>query len=373
MVTRHLAEWFVGRDVQRAIALTALVLLAAGHYLLSRLPVPVAMESVGRFEAGATSELVIDQRLAQPGLLLVFEGEAGDAVDLRFDRARLRENAARMLRALGVALPAGDHRVSLLTGQADGAKTFLRIDVVPVPGQASRVTLKSPREAGDAGLALVLRADGARLAVSVLSAGDPSPGAPLPQRTLRLSNQTLPLSGAVPLALLAAANSVIRLRIVPALSGWDDVQRLALAPADHRDAASSAVGIGVRADRQIEFTNYACATGTRVPLVRPDRLAEGHCDASANTLRLVSLGFRPGLVSAQSAGQAWVRKDDAIHTLDLVAWLKENPILAALLGALDAAVLAWCKQVFFGGGSGWFGGHGPGAGTHPHPPPEVHP
>ncbi len=47
---------------------------------------------------------------------------------------------------------------------------------------------------------------------------------------------------------------------------------------------------------------------------------------------------------------AWVRKDGAVHTLDLVAWLKENPVLATLIGALDAAVLAWCKQVFFGGG-----------------------
>lgn len=373
MVTRNLAAWFVQRDVQRVLALTALVLLAASHYMLSRLPVPVAMESVGRFEAGATSELIIDQALAQTGQLLVFEGETGDAVDLRFDRARLQENSARMLQALGVALPAGDHRVSLLTGRADTAKTFLRVEVMPVPGQVSRVTLKSPREAGDSGLALVLRADGARLAVSVLSAGDPSPGAPPPQRTLRLDGQALPLSGAVPLALLAAANSEIRLRIVPALHDWDKVQRLALASADHRDAASSAVGIGVRANQESEFTNYACATGTRVPLVRPGRLAEGRCAAGASVLRLVSLEFRPGLVSAESSGQAWVRKDDAVHTLDLVAWLKENPILAALLGALDAAVLAWCKQVFFGGGSGWFGGHGPGAGTHPHHPPEVHP
>jgi hypothetical protein len=267
--------------------------------------------------------------------------------------------------------------VSLLTGRAEQAKTFLRVEVVPVPGQASRVTLKSPREAGDSGLALVLRAEGARLAVSVLSAGDPAPGAPPPQRTLRVAGRELPLlSGAVPLAMLAAADSEIRLRVVPAVRGWDDVQRLALAPADHRNAALSAFGIGVRAGRDSRFTDYACAAGDQLPLASPGRLAEGRCAASAGTLRLVSLGFRPGLVSAQAVGKAWVRKDDAVHTLDLVAWLKENPILAALIGALDAAVLAWCKQVFFGGGGGggWrLGGHGPGAGTHPRPPPEVHP
>jgi hypothetical protein len=277
------------------------------------------------------------------------------------------------MKRLGVRLPAGDHPVSLLTGRADAAKTFLRIEVVPIPGQASRVSLQSPREAGDSGLALILRADGARLAVDVLSAGDPTSGAPPPQRTLRLDGQLLPmLTGAVPLALLAAANSEIRLRIVPAVRGWDDVQRLALAPADHRDAALTAFGMGVRAGRQSEFTHYACAAGSLRPLASPGRLAEGRCDAGEGKLRLVSLAFRPGLVSAEASGQAWVRRDDAVHTLDLVAWLKENPVLAALIAALDTAVLAWCKQVFFGGGSGWFGGPGPGKGTHPHRPPEVH-
>lgn len=370
----HGAAWFMQRNVQRGLALTTVVLLAASHYVLSRLPLPIEMESVGRFEAGPAAEFVIDQRLERPGLLLVFEGEAGDAVDLRFDRARLQENSTRMLQGLGLALPAGDHRISLLTGQADGAKTFLRVEVVPVPGQASRISLRSPREAGDAGLALVLRATGARLAVSILSVGAPLPGAPPPQRTLRLDGQALPLlRGAVPVAMLAAEDSEIRLRIAPALRDWDDVQRLALAPAGYRNAALNAVGIGVRAGRNDEFTDYACAAGAGVALTLPGRLAAGRCAVGAPSLALVSLGFRPGLVSAQSSGLAWVRKNGAVHTLDLVAWLKENPILAALIATLDAAVLAWCKQIFFSGGSGWFGGRGPGEGTQPHPPPEAHP
>lgn len=345
----RMMAWLMQRNVQRILALAALIVLAAGHYLLSRLPVPVALESLGQIEVGAASEFVIDQKLERPGLLLVFEGEMGDAVDLRFDRARLEARSAGLLQRLGVALPTGDHPASLLTSQADKAKTFLRVEVVPVAGQASRVTLKSPREAGDSGLALVLRAEGARLAVSVLSAHDPSPDAPPPQRMLRLAGQALPLlSGAVPLTLLAAADSEIRLRIVP-VRGWDDVQRLALAPADHRDAALSAFGLGVRTERKNSFTDYACATDTRVPLAKPARLTEGRCAAAGSKLQLVSLGFRPGMINVQAAGQAWVRRNGAVHILDLVAWLKKNPILAALIGALDAAVLAWSKQVFFGG------------------------
>ena len=350
MVTSRLA-WLLQRGGQQVLALTALVALGTGHYVLSRLPVPVMLENAGQFEAGATSELVIDQTLARPSLLLVFEGEVGDAVDLRFDRARLQESTARLLERLGVSLPAGDHPVSLLTDQAEKAKTFLRISVVPIPGQASRVTLKTPREAGDSGLALVLRADGARLAVSALSAGDPSPDAPPPQRMLRLGGRPLPvLSGAVPLSMLAAAGSEIRLRITAADRGWEDVPRLALAPADQRDAAFGAFGIGVRAGRESQFTDYACAAGARLPLANPGRLADGRCAGGEGMLRLVSLGFRPGLLSAQASGLAWLRKGGAVHTLDLVAWLRENPILATLIGALDAAVLAWCKQLFFGGG-----------------------
>lgn len=369
MVTPHIPAWFMQRGVQRVLALTVLITLAVSHYIMSHLPVPVAMESVDRFEANAASELVIDQMLEQPGLLLVFEGETGDAVDLRFDRARPQEGSARLLERLGVAVPVGDQRVSLLTGRAVEAKTFLRIDVVPITGQASRVTIKSPREAGDSGLALVLRADGARLAVSALSVGDLSPAAPPPQRTLRLGERALPLLvGAVPLSMLAAPGSEIRLRIVPAVPGWDDVQRLALAPTDHRGAALTAFGIGVRSSLKNGFTDYACAAGSRKLLARPGLLAEGQCAASVGKLRLVSLGFRPGLVSAQTSGQAWVRKDNTIHTLDLVAWLKENPILAALIGALDAAVLAWCKQVFFGGGGGGGKQFGERSGTRHHTP-----
>lgn len=365
----HRPIWPLQRGAQRALALTALVLLAAGHYLMSRLPMPVATESMGRFEASAASELVLDQTFERPGLLLVFEGEVGDAVDLRFDRARLQEHSARLMRRLGVSVPAGDHSVSLLTGRADEAKTFLRIGVIPVPGQSSRLTLKSPREAGDQGLALVLRAEGARLVVDVLSAGDPASASLPPQRTLRLAGQTLPvLTGAVPLAMVATANSEIRLRIVPAVQGWDDLQRLALAPADHRDAAPYVFGMGVRAPSERVFTHYACASNSPMPLFRPSRLATGRCDAGEGRLRLVSFDFRPGLVSVQASGTAWMRKDNAVHTVDLVAWLKENPILAALIAAMDAAVLAWCKQVFFGGGPGQYGGQGPGESTHPNPP-----
>lgn len=353
MTTEDLTVWLKQRGVQRVLALAALIVLGASHYLLSRLPVPVALESLGPMEVSGPSELVIDQRLARPGLLLVFEGEVGDAVDVRFDRARLEARSARLLQGLGVALPTGDHPASLLTRQAEKTKTFLRIEVVPIAGQVSRVTLKSPREAGDAGLALSLHAEEAQLAVSVLSAGDLSPGAPPPQRTLRLAEKLLPvLSGAVPLAILSAVDSEIRLRVVPAARDWDDVARLALAPADHRDAALSAFGIGVRADRESVFTDYACATASRVPLATPGRLAEGRCAASEGKLQLVSLGFRPGVIHAQASGQAWVRKNGAVHILDLVGWLKKNPVLAALIAALDAAVLAWSKQVFFGGARG---------------------
>jgi hypothetical protein len=210
--------------------------------------------------------------------------------------------------------------------------------------------------------------------VSVLSTGDATPDAPPPQRTLRLGGQVLPrLSGAVPLAILAASGSEIRLRIVPTVHGWAEVQRLALAPAEPHNAALTAFGLGIRAGQNGEFSDYACATGSHLPLASPGRLAEGRCAEDTGKLRLISLGLRPGQVSVQASGLAWVRKDDAVHTLDLVAWLKQNPILATLIGALDAAVLAWCKRVFFGGGPGRFGGQGPDEGTHPHHPPEVHP
>ena len=310
---------------------------------------PVSVESTDRFEASALSELVIDQRLAQRLPLLVFEGEIGDAVDVRFDRARLQDNSAQLLRRLGVTVPPGDHRVSILTERAESSKTFLRVDVIPTPGQASRVTIKSPHETGDSSLVLALRAHQARLAISILSAGETSPDAPPPQRTLRLNEQTLPrLVGAVPLDFLAAEDSEIRLRIiVSAAPGGDAIQRLSLAPADRPGEAMTAFGVGVRSDPKNRFTDYACATDSRLPLARPSQLAEGKCAGAQAKLQLVSMGLRPGLVSMQSAGQAWVRKNDSVLTLDLVAWLKKNPILAALVGALDAAVLAWCKQVFF--------------------------
>lgn len=365
--------WLRQPGVQRLLALAALIVLGLGHYVLSRLPMPVALETVGGFDSGAASEIVIDQALERPGLLLVFEGDVGDAIDLRLDRGRLQASTADLLQRLGVALPAGDHPMSLLARRADDTKTFLRVTVVPTPGRPSRVTLKSPREAGDYGMGLVMRAEGARLQVSLIDAGSPSPDMPQSQRTLRLAGRELPvMTGAVPLSLLAAADSEIRLRIVPAVRNWEDVQRLALAPADHRDAALTLFGLGVRNVLQGQFTDYACAAASRVPLATPHRLADGRCPAGKDWLRLVSLEFRPGQVSAEASGQAWLRRNDATHTLDLLTWLKENPILAALIGALDAAVLAWCKQVFFSdGGGGGLGLGGPGDDTR-HSTPRLH-
>lgn len=347
MVTPAISTWIMQRDVQRILALFTFLVVAMSHYLLSRLPVPVTLVSTGPLLTDAVSELVIDQRLDQPRPFLVFEGEVGDAVDLRFDRAQLEARSAQLLKQLGVTLPAGAHPMSLLTGRAAGAKTFIQINVVPVAGEISRITLSSPQEAGDSGLVLILRADGARIAVNLLSSGGASPNALPPQRTLHLAGKTLPvLSGAVPLSMLAASGSEIRLRIVPTAHDWSEVPRLTLAPADPNNAALTAIGLGVRTGHQTQFSDYVCAKNSYLPLVTPGLLAQGQCTAGKNRLQLVSLGFRSGLVSMQASGHAWERRNNEVHTLDLISWLKDNPMLATLIGAFDAAVLAWCKRAF---------------------------
>ena len=340
---------------------------------MSRLPVPVTLASTEPLQADTVSELVIDQRLDQTSPFLVFEGAVGDAVDLRIDHAQLQEHSARLLEQLGVTIPAGENPISLLTGRAVGAKTFIQINVVPVAGELSRITLSSPQEAGDSGLVFILRADGARIALNLLSAGGASSSALPPQRTLHLAGKALPLlSGAVPLSILAASGSEIRLRIVPTEHAWNEVSRFSLAPADPNNAALTAIGLGVRMGHQTQFSDYVCANNSYLPIVTPGLLAQGQCLAGKNMLQLVSLGFRSGLVSMQASGHAWERRKNEVHTLDFISWLKDNPMLATLIGAIDAAILAWCKRAFFPSESKQIHVKNSHKESHSNHPPEVH-
>lgn len=373
MVTPAISSWIRQRNVQRTLALFTFLMVAIIHFLMSRLPVPVTLASTEPLQADAVTELVIDQRVDQPSLFLVFEGAVGDAVDLRFDRAQLEQRSAHLLEQLGGTIPAGDYPISLLTGRAEGAKTFIQINIVPVAGELSRISLSSPQEAGDSGLVFILRADGARIAMNLLSAGGTSSSALPPQRTLHLAGKALPLlSGAVPLSILAASGSEIRLRIVPTEHAWNEVSRFSLAPADPNNAALTAIGLGVRTDHQTQFSDYVCANNSYLPLVTPGRLAQGQCVAGKKSLQLVSLGLRSGLVSMQASGHAWERRHNEVHTLDLISWLKNNPMLATLIGAIDAAILAWCKRAFFPGESKQLHMKNSHNESHSNHPPEVH-
>lgn len=332
--------WLGRPGVERALASITLVALALGHYYLSRLPLPVELAGRAPFTASAGAELVIRPEAARPGLLFVFEGAPGEGVDLRLARASLAPATARLFARLGIELPGGDHPASLLTGEARGAKTFLAIGLAAA-GPAPALALGSPLEPGDTGLALTLRTEAASLEVRALSAAEAD--TPPPLRTLRLAGRDLPLSGALPVSLIAAPGSETRLRIVSPGSG---VSPLALVPAEHPEAALAARALGARASARGPYTDLACAADSGLPLARPDRLAEGLCPEGEGRLMLQTLELGPGRIALQATGRAWLLRNGHPVTLDLLGLLNGNPVLAALIGSLDAAALAWIWRAF---------------------------
>jgi hypothetical protein len=333
--------------VHKLSALFVVLALAAAHYYLSHLPLPQQIAGYNPVTAGANEVLLLDRPQPGTGPLLVYEGVLGETVDLYVTRGRLADTTRQQFARLGLQPPERSGPAHLVAEAAKG-KTYFQIWFEPLASGRPRLYLSSPRQPGEDAQRLVLHPESARLTIKAESALPPTERSASGEKSLQIGDWSTPLPDPLPVSLIVEPGAQARLRFVGPESKDGLMDRLGFPPAESSAGKIMASSFGVRLADAARYTLYACAAATGRLLWQADVLQTGQCPDDRERLALSDFRLGSSGIALTASGAAWVQKDGAPATVDVVAWLKNNPVLAALIAAADAAVLGWCKRVFFG-------------------------
>lgn len=331
--------------------LAAVLIFAAAalfQVFFNNIPWPLTVEDSARLHtpsaALASQELVLAGAApSRRGLLLSYQGNPFETVDLDFSRARLGEPTASFLAQFPPAPPpdAGEwHFVSHDEQAASGetCRAFLEIDIGEGAGASNEFHLL---QLGDPGLShmrhLEIRTDAAPLVVNMKTewpTGNENRALGCHKRL----QSGVWFRGVVnhPIQFVALPHSTVRINFVALAAGapaWGGPDKPFQAAAFGPLLASTVTlrpiqddGSPLRAPAALSLSAY-----------RDSRL-------TVKDLEIASDSIKVGV-----SGRAWARAHGAIVGFDLWDALQKNVMFAAILAAANTLLLAWLRRLFFGG------------------------
>lgn len=360
MSSKTRARVWQRRPVRVLAGLLLFGVALAAQYRLAAISEPVNLSETGRFapvsaKLGQAELIVEGPSVNSPGgVLFAHDGGPNEIVDVRFERARLGEDTARMLAALGDTVPeaptAIDYRpddeseqdagrepcrtfARVAWGRADQPPTALRLFQVEAPGLERYRYLEVEAAGGELAVQLLPAASGA----------DPAPEASGCPGRLRIGELEEQLTEGVGFTVVAAPGSKFRWHFRPRTQGpppWGGADGLfepfTLGTPQVREA--DAPPLRARAVRVRPLGGAADA---------PDILSARSTD-DGPPLTLSSLKVGSDQLQLSVAGTAWVEINGAPLTVNLFERLEKNRLLAALLGMGNATLLALIGRLVLG-------------------------
>lgn len=344
------------RLARAGLGLLVLAAAAFAQYKLANVARPVNLEATGKFSPATIrlgrEELVIEGPVvnSSEGMLLSHDGRPNETVDARFDRARLDEQTIRIFESVGSKPPSAPGKIDYRPDEPkipftsdEPCRTRVELRASQMPAEIHIFQL------GDPGLKhyrhLQIRTRGAELVSNLVTMSpDDSDLGPGCQYLLRVGDWSEPVTK-VGLTSIMAEGSDLRLYfrpLKPDSSPWADaggVLRLDLGglqklnPNDPPPFQARAVSI-----RSLGGTNSSSVA----PALISARSTDDGPLLSLNDLRIDSDQVQLGI-----AGKGWVTINGEPETVNFLKRVQENPILLALLAALDTALLAWVARIIF--------------------------
>ncbi|MBX3667302.1 MAG: toll/interleukin-1 receptor domain-containing protein [Rhodocyclaceae bacterium] len=322
----------VAARLPRAGFLAAALLCLGLDIWFWRLP-PAQQWTRHDLNIAAGEELVLRAPAANEGLMNL-PSPAGQATDLRFERARLGFDTLALMRSAG-ARPSGDTGPIQWINDASG-EAASRISIAltdPAPAAELVLTLEAGSE--NKNPELELRVSGAELAVSMAAVQAHTPQ--LAQANMRLieSGHVFRLPGALPVSVDVTDGGSLRLRVSAAPPPWDEAGRyryLRLGAAGAADRLSLRA-FGIRRAGSDDWRLFACAARPGGILWSSASLAAGRCEQGpvAQALTVGGLALRADGFDLNAQGWAWVWAADGTARVGPFARLRQSPAQAAVL------------------------------------------
>lgn len=319
---------------RRIGAVAAFVFGAAAQFWGMRVPVAGAG---GQPLAAGVGDVLVVSGIERGAALLRYQGPGN--LDVRFERARLGAETARLLAQLGVDFPHGDGPVSWVTTSRIEAVSVLAIEARDAASAIPSFTLRSLAVAGGS-VAEVEIAAAAPLRVTIGTSF--VPGAPRTQKLLRLGEREISLDGELPLRVDVAETAP--LRIVMPLVAPGEALRIPLNAARGPGDAPRALAVQAIAVRRSAGAplSVVCAAAPGAKLWRGTGvLADGDCPTTSARLDARELRVGADRIEADVRGSGWQWRDGAVVGDVLLERVLENPALAALLLVVDVMLAGW--------------------------------
>jgi len=349
-----LAEaWWRKPAAQRVAAVMVLLAAAALQYFLVNVPVGDVGQTAkfSPAKVKATDELVsFDSPESGADPFSFAYAQAAESneqkmlVDAYFDQAALSEETLHRLAALGVHAPSAPGPISYVTSTAHDAtcSTAFHVDTSNAAGDAHTVQFfQSEIAPSDRHRLLEVKTAGLDSTVTLSSSGSFAPGGGSPCRiVLRASTWEQPLQGFLTVKVKVAAGSSFRFRWEAAdvkPTGWSSSGapvRLVMFGSPLKQSfkavAMQIIPSDIPSGRSVRGTLVATSQRKEVPLtvdsflVGTDRIEFG----------------------ASGRGRV-LENGKVISRTNLIEAINQYPLIAALFGAANVALLGWSKRKFF--------------------------
>ncbi|HKF23651.1 MAG TPA: hypothetical protein VKE93_18900 [Candidatus Angelobacter sp.] len=350
--TSALVRFFRKPGAQRALVVLVLAVALAVQYRLVNIPVS-ELKDTQRFtpayiNAAEDSISFVDPETEPGQFSFRYEQAPGQPmiINAYFDNAVLSAETLKQLANLGVQAPSGPNSISYLTNpQGTACSTNFAVETIRRNGKgASEVQFFQAEQAPSERHRLVeSKIDGIDSTVRIVSAGATTAGQ-LAQCgvTLQVGNWKAPaLQGFLPITVEVPAGSSFRFR-------WEAADVKAAGWPTEGDVVSLLTFGNERLDgfhaRGIEIRPLQANAGASKNTGLSARCADPQSPFKIDYVRLARNRLE---ISADGRGRA-TEDGKVISKTDFLARISQYPLLALLVGGIDAALVGWARRAFFG-------------------------
>lgn len=360
MPLQALAGYLHRRLVRAGVGLSVLAAAFLVQYQLANITLPVNLSTQAKFKPMTVKlgqeELVIENPVVSPpgGALLVHRGKPNEVVNAHFDRALLDEVTLGDLSGPDFNPPSSPTKIAYTTPEikqktaAPPCRTFVSVEPKGRAGPPRSIHLLQLETPGaDRRRHVEIKAGGGGLGVRIWTTAPPggaddSPGCDKLLRIADLPEQPLPASADV--TAVVADNSRFRLSFRPMAADapplWGDGAEGFYEPFDFGPPQISP-------DDPPPFQARAVSVrrlqgGSSVPPVLSAESAGGD-----SLLRVEGLRVGSNELQLLVSGEGMVSENGEKLTVNFWERVQKYPLPAALLGALNVALIAWVARLLF--------------------------
>ncbi len=333
--------------LQKCMAVTVFIVMAWTHYQLAHLLVSVKINTVeckecNPVQASAQQTLLIGnviENSSDSGYPVFIWGPIQSGT-IHFNKARLDDRLLANLRHFQSNIPTtsqpADFEVSGDKNSSVVIKLYFRHFSTPI----NKLYLSREASSENIPAEFKIRAEGLEPAIEISQMALDDNGSIHAANILKIGEWRYALSG-IPITLLPE-------------TGTDTIFRFF--STDNtiagNDTVISALSVGVTAsnDDTQTFDSLFCGAteSSKVLLNVAAKLAQQGCPGAEQLapLKLSAFAVDKDHLQISASGNAWALSKGEPITKDIIALIKENPYLAALLAVFDGFFGAWLKRVF---------------------------